>query len=411
MGPPLISGRPAVVSADPRLTGRVNMHASPDSIPRLPMTTLAEHMRGRSAPLARRSRRAADRTFTADTQRWPATGVGRLSPNAGSGVPCPPSQHPDSAPYPRRARHASTTYATVLHMRHWVIQANPAKKWDIFRWWNETDEDLTSWLLGWEAPEFRNGDRFALWVGGKEAGIYAAGRATGSPEFRAEADADPYWRDPPQGPVWEVGLRTELYLFEDPIRKADLKDDPGFADALILRMPRYRNPIPLTPDQWTALSRHLPVGSARRRAAARPTPNADVIVTERHRGIVTEDITVFTAAQERTRTFREARLVADYERFLGYRLPVRSIRLPTGEFLVVDGYDEQRRSLIEAKATATRQDVRMGIGQLLDYRRHIDSQANLVLLLPERPSEDLMNLLRTVDVQVVARSGQRFKEF
>jgi len=46
--------------------------------------------------------------------------------------------------------------------------------------------------------------------------------------------------------------------------------------------------------------------------------------------------------------------------------------------------------------------VRLGIGQLLDYRRHIDvPQLKLSLLLPARPTDDLIDLLQTVGIGCV----------
>src|SRR5947207_1554509 len=102
-------------------------------------------------------------------------------------------------------------------MRYWLIQANPEKKWNIFEWWETTDEPLDRWTLGWAAPDLNRGDKFALWVSGREAGVYATGRISGAAQPVPALKADPYWRDPPTGPVWMVGLHTDLYLFERPI--------------------------------------------------------------------------------------------------------------------------------------------------------------------------------------------------
>jgi hypothetical protein len=71
---------------------------------------------------------------------------------------------------------------------------------------------------------------------------------------------------------------------------------------------------------------------------------------------------------------------------------------PPGEVrpLLTDPYDETTRELFEAKGTATRVAVRAAIGQLLDYRRHIPvADLRLTVLLPHRPSDDLVALVLT----------------
>jgi 5-methylcytosine-specific restriction protein A len=69
---------------------------------------------------------------------------------------------------------------------------------------------------------------------------------------------------------------------------------------------------------------------------------------------------------------------------------------PPGEFhdLYTDLFDETANVLYEAKGVATRDAVRMALGQLLDYSRHIPTQPKLAVLLPRKPSPDLLELLR-----------------
>lgn len=61
--------------------------------------------------------------------------------------------------------------------------------------------------------------------------------------------------------------------------------------------------------------------------------------------------------------------------------------------LYTDLYNRKTTELVEAKATATRSDVRMAIGQLADYARFVPGEPKRVILLPNRPSEDLIDLL------------------
>ncbi len=82
--------------------------------------------------------------------------------------------------------------------------------------------------------------------------------------------------------------------------------------------------------------------------------------------------------------------------------------MPSGERLVCDVYDAQQDLLLEAKSSVSRQDVRMAIGQLLDYRRHLAPTATLAVLLPEPPSEDVLALLRELKIRVVVRTAGGF---
>lgn len=77
---------------------------------------------------------------------------------------------------------------------------------------------------------------------------------------------------------------------------------------------------------------------------------------------------------------------------------------PTGELrpFLTDVYDQHTNELYEAKGNATRDNIRRGIGQLLDYRRHIPrSGLKLALLLPNRPSDDIVELLHSLDIACV----------
>jgi hypothetical protein len=61
----------------------------------------------------------------------------------------------------------------------------------------------------------------------------------------------------------------------------------------------------------------------------------------------------------------------------------------------------ERKLVIEAKGTVTREVTRMAIGQLLDYSRFVD-QPKLAVLLPEVPRRDLLNFLHTHSIAVIA---------
>ncbi len=115
-----------------------------------------------------------------------------------------------------------------------------------------------------------------------------------------------------------------------------------------------------------------------------------------------------------TATRREGELVDRYIEWSGPAETYSRWRLrPPGELrpLLTDIYSETQNVLYEAKGTATRAAIRTAIGQLLDYRRHIDrDDLRLAVLLPHLPSDDLVDFVTGVGINVVAeRPGGGFE--
>ncbi|MDV6281491.1 hypothetical protein [Rhodococcus jostii] len=114
---------------------------------------------------------------------------------------------------------------------------------------------------------------------------------------------------------------------------------------------------------------------------------------ERHR-VTAYNVASFTSVQA---VKIEAELVDRFAAHLkalgrtvqGYRIQPEGGMLP----LFVDIHDATTNHLYEAKASASREAVRMALGQLLDYRRGFDERPDISVLLPERPTEDLLKLL------------------
>ncbi|GAA4910270.1 hypothetical protein GCM10023237_32810 [Streptomyces coeruleoprunus] len=81
--------------------------------------------------------------------------------------------------------------------------------------------------------------------------------------------------------------------------------------------------------------------------------------------------------------------------------------------LTPDLYDETDHVLYEAKGQTTRSNVRMAIGQLADYRRHIPKPDGLrvAVLLPSEPSPDVKDLLATQGVHLVFQTENGFAGF
>ena len=78
--------------------------------------------------------------------------------------------------------------------------------------------------------------------------------------------------------------------------------------------------------------------------------------------------------------------------------------------LETDGWIVETKTLIEAKATPTRSNIRMAIGQLMDYRRHHSPKPEkLAILLPSCPRKDLVNLIFSMDIEIIFEKENEFK--
>jgi hypothetical protein len=136
----------------------------------------------------------------------------------------------------------------------------------------------------------------------------------------------------------------------------------------------------------------------------------DDVPTEQH---LTEDYYVDPSHEPTYAERREAALVKDYESFAareGQRLVRKRINV-AGELkpLFCDLYDAAANTLIEAKGSVTRESIRMGLGQLYDYRRFIDPEPRLALLLPELPRADLVDFATSCGVQIIYRHEDAFE--
>lgn len=110
---------------------------------------------------------------------------------------------------------------------------------------------------------------------------------------------------------------------------------------------------------------------------------------------------------------REAALAERLKRFLEERgRSVRRYKLRHAgslQDLYTDLYDETDKVLYELKASASRESVRMALGQLLDYRRLMPTGTELAVLLPTPPADDLVALLREHRVACVVPEGDGFR--
>ena len=116
----------------------------------------------------------------------------------------------------------------------------------------------------------------------------------------------------------------------------------------------------------------------------------------------TEKFFVRPSAEEYEAERREQELVLafeDYLRRLGHEAHRLKIVPPTEHRpIFCDLVDKTANVLVEAKGSVTRENIRMAIGQLYDYRRFAPRDMRLAVLLPERPRQDLQELLVSANV-------------
>jgi hypothetical protein len=183
-------------------------------------------------------------------------------------------------------------------------------------------------------------------------------------------------------------------------------------DAKLRRLGRNRFQYALTRSGAAQYRRIKPkLTDKQPRMVARKRPESVSVPLERAR---VEGYHRTTKAQVERAQKREALLVAAYAKYLraqGDTINARKI-LPigTGSPIYADIYNESRRQLIEAKASNTREDIRMAIGQLADYRRGLSPQITRAVLTGKRPNDDLLELLSRERITAIWREGSRFAD-
>ncbi|GGX94010.1 restriction endonuclease [Streptomyces anandii] len=109
---------------------------------------------------------------------------------------------------------------------------------------------------------------------------------------------------------------------------------------------------------------------------------------------------------------RESKLVLDFSAYLrtkGYRVNRQRI-LPEGETrpLLTDLYVPDLDLLIEAKGSVTRENMRMALGQLIDYNRFVRAKYRAVLV-PSKPRPDLIELADSAGQAIIWPQGNGYK--
>jgi hypothetical protein len=163
--------------------------------------------------------------------------------------------------------------------------------------------------------------------------------------------------------------------------------------------------------EWQFVQAEQLIGGGRRvrrRRSRRLPPGTQIPIEE---GEV-EGYETASSGEVRRAVRRESRLVCDYASFLKARgdavTRIKATPVQAARPIYSDRFNVTRNQLIEAKASTTRGDVRMAIGQLADYVRFVDGGAKTAVLLDAKPHPDLLDLLSTQGAAAIWREGDGF---
>ncbi|MEV5653736.1 hypothetical protein [Streptomyces sp. NPDC052291] len=227
------------------------------------------------------------------------------------------------------------------------------------------------------------------------------------------------------GEVTPGGAMRQRYIGQmvvDPITPYVVRrgrDKAGvMRDALVFRF----RPAPGTTPAWTDADKQPPATKTTIEitdpAVTVPAPivlpkqsGAKVKKTEQH---TTSETVADIRASQREVKRREGELVKAFIAHLeaaGHKTHSFQFTI-AGEpgTLTPDLYDVNDHALYEAKGLTTRANVRMAIGQLADYRRHVPNNKSLrvAVLLPAAPTPDVKELLVEQKIGLVYQTDDGF---
>ncbi|MFD9140429.1 hypothetical protein ACIF6H_11465 [Streptomyces microflavus] len=221
------------------------------------------------------------------------------------------------------------------------------------------------------------------------------------------------------GTMPDSGAVRQRYIGQmnvDPINPVEVRrglgQDKKMRDALVFRL----RPVPGSSPAWTDADWLQPASeTAVEEIDVEPSIPTQTGVKDKksEQHTTAETIASITGGQRKV-VRREGLLVEAFKKHLaaaGHSHKTFQITL-AGEIgaLTPDLYDVTDHALYEAKGLTTRANIRMAIGQLADYRRHVpgDTVPRGAVLLPSEPSPDLKDLLAAESVALVYQTEDGF---
>jgi len=206
-----------------------------------------------------------------------------------------------------------------------------------------------------------------------------------------------------------------LRLFEEAEKKTFVRYLGEFE--LGNQEPEYRVAPDREGNERTVLVFHLtPVGNTKNRSRKDKEQRKASVVFQEPEKNVSHSHERSIAAATTIATRREAQLqnrYIDYLKSQGVCLKTVQISIPESNALLkVDLLDEVKMRVIEVKASASRGHIREAIGQVLDYVYQLKRQGNEnwkpAILLPGKPSEDLVGLIKSLGIELIWQANETF---
>lgn len=311
--------------------------------------------------------------------------------------------------------------------RFWIVSANVNRSGTTLRPWINTILSKGTAYMGW-AEDDPKGAVFATIVRGDFVLIAYGSMRNHGAQRRLVACGKVILNQPTSDPRVR-DLRHSQFAQLDPF--LPLNEDPADCGISLTGTSHDGNPQPpaifeLDPDDprhtgnralcaW--LDRQLNGAAARRRGgAANPSNTVTANSVRIDADANCESYEVANREQVIRAQRDEQQLVNEFVAALRRRrISAERLRYTSGEgIFYCDVYVGDRGHLIEAKSSTSREDIRMAIGQLFDYKRLTQQAGKVVrrvaVLLPERPATDMLELLTSLNIGVVWRNGRTFSD-
>jgi len=152
------------------------------------------------------------------------------------------------------------TSPTKAGIGAWLLKCNP-NRWDLPRFIRDGHRKIDSWTINLPSPRLAVGQPVLFWVTGPAKatptpGLWGAGVITGQ-DLPVHSCEEHYWLNPPSDPRSSRWIAVDIGLFDSPIPRPVLAEDPRLHDLQILRAPVAGNPQPVTARHLEVIERYL----------------------------------------------------------------------------------------------------------------------------------------------------------
>ncbi|MFV0307464.1 MAG: hypothetical protein ACK5OX_06955 [Desertimonas sp.] len=271
---------------------------------------------------------------------------------------------------------------------------------------------LTNWAVGVRTGGITPGDIAVLLRQGRERGVVALGRFT-SAVYKAA-----HWNGSGNTANYADVAFEHIVPLDDRLRTENLVHRYPAVHWNYLQASGTEVPVDVERLLLEACRSHFSadervVDLNARRASVRDRPAARLLSPggQRPRAFpvlrASQDGFTVTPVVEQRRAFRhESQLVDRYCRMVAMR-GRNCVRFEYPNGCQCDLYVVETDLLVEAKASASRDHVRMAIGQLMDYRR-FHPGASIAVLTPTKPDEDVIDIIHSVGATAIWEEGSNF---